>query len=196
MEVQLSLINVKEKNQDELKKDFERFPNKKISQKSSEQWQIFVDGAARGNPGPAGAGVYVLCSDEEIKEAFFLGEKTNNQAEYLALILALYLIMQKLDRENLKNNFLIIHSDSELLIKQLNGFYRIKNPMLIKLNNVVVQLLRSVPHKFIHVLRDKNKIADKLANYGIDKKKKIPTNFLNFLADFNDVDDTVELLKK
>ncbi|NCC71442.1 reverse transcriptase-like protein, partial [bacterium] len=68
---------------------------------------------------------------------------------------------------------LTVHSDSELLVKQLNGSYRIKNPILIKLNRIVMQALRDISHKFVHVLRDKNKVADKLANEGIDKKKKI-----------------------
>ena len=76
------------------------------------------------------------------------------------------------------------------------GFYKIKNAVLVKLNRVVKQSLKGIPHKFVHVLREKNKIADKLANEGIDKKKKIPTNFFNFLADLSDVDYIVEMLKK
>ncbi len=182
METQLSLFGVKKKQDKE----------KEIT----EQLQVFVDGAARGNPGPAGAGIYILHKDQEIRESFFLGEKTNNQAEYFALILALYILIQKLDKDSFKTIFLTINSDSELLVKQLNGSYKIKNPILIKLNNVVTKSLRGIPHKFVHVLRDKNKVADKLANEGIDKKKKIPTNFLNFLADFNEIDDVFELLKK
>ena len=63
--------------------------------------------------------------------------------------------------------------------------------MLIKLNGVVKQLLRNIPHKFAHVRREKNKVADLLANEGIDKKKKIPTNFFKFLANLSDADNIV-----
>ena len=159
------------------------------------QMDIFVDGAARGNPGPAGAGIHISNSTQEIKEGFFLGEKTNNQAEYLALVLALFLLKQKIDETDkdtgLKNVFLVIHSDSELLIRQLSGLYKIKNPILIKLHGLIKRLLNGVPHKFTHVMREKNKVADRLANEGIDKKKKIPTNFFNFLANLNDADNIV-----
>jgi ribonuclease HI len=167
---------------------------KSESMRKIEEYKVFVDGAARGNPGPAGAGIHIICSDSEIKGSFFLGEKTNNQAEYLALILALYLVKQK--QSDFNSVSLVIYSDSELLVRQLNGIYKIKNPILLKLNNIVVQVLCTVSHKFVHVLRDKNKIADKLANEGIDKKKKIPTNFMNFLANFNDIKVIIELLKK
>lgn len=170
--------------------------NTSNKEKASQEWSIFVDGAARGNPGPAGAGIYIFNSELKIKEAFFLGEKTNNQAEYLALVLALFLLKQKIDDSNLKNIFLTVHSDSELLIRQLCGFYKIKNPVLIKLHGLVKQALNGVSHKFTHVMRENNKIADKLANEGIDKKKKIPTKFLNFLADLDDGNNIIEMLKK
>lgn len=168
----------------------------KTSEKKIHECKIFVDGAARGNPGPAGAGIHIIFPEREEKGAFFLGEKTNNQAEYLALVLALYLIKSKIDESDLKKIFITIHSDSELLVRQLNGIYKIKNPVLLSLNGLIKQLLKDISHKFIHVYREQNKIADKLSNEGIDKKKKIPTNFLNFLADFNDVEDIVEMLKK
>ena len=164
------------------------------------QINIFVDGAARGNPGLAGAGIHILNSTQEIKEGFFLGEKTNNQAEYLALVLALFFLKQKIDDtdkdSNLKNIFLTIHSDSELLIRQLSGLYKIKNPILIKLHGLIKLLLKGVSHKFTHVMREKNKIADRLANEGIDKKKKIPTKILDFLANLDDGNNIVEMLKK
>ena len=170
--------------------------SRQTANKAMQAWSIFVDGAARGNPGPAGAGIYILNSEQKIQEAYFLGEKTNNQAEYLALVLALFLLKQKIDDANLKNIFLTVHSDSELLVRQLCGFYKIKNPVLIKLHGLIKQLLHGVNHKFTHVVREKNKIADKLANEGIDKKKKIPTKFLNFLANLDDGNNIIEMLKK
>lgn len=183
------------------KKNEERAPvpystSRQHADKAMQSWSIFVDGAARGNPGPAGAGIYILNSEQNIQESYFLGEKTNNQAEYLALVLALFLLKQKIDDANLKDIFLTVHSDSELLIRQLCGFYKIKNPVLIKLHGLVKQLLNGVNHKFTHVVREKNKIADKLANEGIDKKKKIPTKFLNFLANLDDGNNIIEMLKK
>lgn len=170
--------------------------NQKNKEKILQAWSIFVDGAARGNPGPAGAGIYIFNLEQKIQAAFFLGEKTNNQAEYLALVLALFLLRQKIDDSNLKNIFLTVHSDSELLIRQLCGFYKIKNPVLIKLHGLVKQALNGVSHKFTHVMRENNKVADKLANEGIDKKKEIPTKFLNFLANLDDGNNIIEMLKK
>jgi len=160
------------------------------------QMNIFVDGASRGNPGPAGAGIYIFNSVQSIQEAFFLQEKTNNQAEYLALVLALFILKEKIDDTDFKNISLTIHSDSELLIRQLSGFYKIKNPVLIELHGLIKQILKGISHKFIHVMREKNKIADKLANEGIDKKKKIPTKFLNFLANLDGGNNIIDMLKK
>lgn len=173
-----------------------RAESRQTANKAMQAWSIFVDGAARGNPGPAGAGIYISNLEQKIQESYFLGEKTNNQAEYLALVLALFLLKQKIDDTNLKNIFLTVNSDSELLVRQLCGFYKIKNPVLIKLHGLVKQLLSGVNHKFTHVVREQNKIADKLANEGIDKKKKIPTKFLNFLANLDDGNNIIEMLKK
>lgn len=158
-----------------------------------DECRIFIDGAARGNPGLAGAGIQIVSSKEEVREAFFLGEKTNNQAEYLSLLLALFIFKQKFD---FKDVYLIICSDSELLVRQLCGFYKVKNPILIRLKDIVERILKGIPHKIVHITREKNKVADKLANVGIDKEKKIPTNFFRFLSDFGNVDELIKFLKK
>lgn len=140
--------------------------------------ELFVDGAARGNPGPAGAGIYIRYSDSNcIKKGFYLGEKTNNQAEYLALAIGLHLILKKDNHPKSVQ----IYSDSELLVKQMHGSYRVKNPNLLKIKTLIDDMLQDVNYKIKHVLRAKNKTADAMANEGIDKKNKIPESFLSLM---------------
>src|SRR5690349_12915959 len=89
-------------------------PRKKIYN----HWKLFIDGAARNNPGKAGAGIYILKNDQEVcKEGFYLGVKTNNQAEYAALLVGLYYIKQYIE----PHDHLDIISDSQLLVRQFNG---------------------------------------------------------------------------
>lgn len=135
------------------------------------EWHLFVDGAARNNPGPAGAGIYIIKNGEPIlKQGFFLGDKTNNQAEYLALILGICQVASLMQPDDM----LRIFSDSELLIRQIKGLYAVKNKELRILHDRVKKMLGSVHHSVQHVARSLNAIADSLANYGIDKKIKIP----------------------
>ncbi len=143
--------------------------------------EIFVDGASRGNPGHAGAGVYVKQDDIElVKKGFYLDKRTNNQAEYLALALAVFFTKKLLDDTTFDSK-VIITTDSELLVKQMNGEYRVKNPALKQIKELITSVLEDVDFKVRHVLRDKNKIADRLANEGIDKKNKIPAGFVCLL---------------
>ncbi|MBU1008154.1 ribonuclease HI family protein [Candidatus Dependentiae bacterium] len=145
---------------------------------------IFVDGAARNNPGPAGAGVYITYKDEIIcKAGFYLGNKTNNQAEYLALLLAFFIANKQLSQKNIKKPHLIISSDSELMVKQMTGVYRVKNQALAKIKNLIDLLLQNQSYTFKHVFRENNVIADALANQGIDKKNALPLDFVTLLAD-------------
>lgn len=130
------------------------------------KWQLFVDGASRNNPGPAGAGIYLVKDQhKELEKGFFLGTKTNNQAEYLALIIGLIISIPKVGQDHLQ-----IVSDSLLLVNQLNGIYRVKNPELQILYQKAVKLLNLVSYDVVHVLRHKNQEADKMANLGIDHK--------------------------
>jgi ribonuclease HI len=146
---------------------------------------IHIDGAARGNPGPAGAGIYVTYQNTPIlKKGIYLGQKTNNQAEYLALVLAILFVETWCEKEGIKNPFLAFFSDSELLVRQMSGIYKIKNPALVELKKFIDVSLQTYSHKFTHVLREKNKDADKLANLGIDKKTKPPTVFSKILSDY------------
>ena len=149
-------------------------------------WHIFIDGAARGNPGPAGAGIYILDDKKKpvIKKGFYLGERTNNQAEYLALAIALFLLkkeVRKMKQEIPKIDFF---SDSELLVKQMKGLYKIKNPILSLIKKLIDTMMpKEFSYSFTHVLRKENTNADKLANNGIDKKNKIPPEFLKILTE-------------
>jgi ribonuclease HI len=128
-------------------------------------YELFSDGAARGNPGPAGAGALLRSEDGEILAEIseYLGETTNNQAEYQALLLGLK------KAEELKLTTLKVFLDSELVVKQLNGDYKVKHPDLIPLYREVSALLKKFPSIAVaHVYREKNKEADKLANLAID----------------------------
>jgi ribonuclease HI len=128
-------------------------------------YQLFCDGAARGNPGPAGAGAVLKNGNGEIVAEIseYLGETTNNQAEYRALLFGL----EKAARLHVKD--LKIFLDSELVVKQLKGDYRVKHPDLIPLHQQVLSHLKKFPScEVSHVYREKNKEADKLANLAID----------------------------
>ncbi|MFH1653475.1 MAG: ribonuclease HI family protein [Pseudomonadota bacterium] len=129
---------------------------------------IHTDGAARGNPGPAGAGATLKSSDGVVLATVseYLNEMTNNQAEYHALILALNEAIIA-GAEAVK-----IYMDSELIVKQIKGEYRVKNEGLKPLYDKVVQSLKKFnTYTIEHVRREKNKEADKLANLAIDDKK-------------------------
>jgi len=123
-----------------------------------------VDGAARGNPGRAGAGL-VLEKDGAaiLRVGEFLGETTNNEAEYKALILGM--------EESRRLGFaeLEVFSDSELVVRQMKGEYRVKNPRLQDLYFTATKVLGSFRKVlFIHVPREENTEADRLANLAID----------------------------
>lgn len=141
-------------------------------------WKLFIDGASRNNPGPAGAGL-ALYKDEELVEArgFYLGTKTNNQAEYFALLLGLFYLKKQMGSEDL----VVIVSDSQLLVRQVQGLYQVKNTELKMLHKLAQEVLSDFMFNIMHVLREENKEADALANQGIDKKRKPPQSFLDFL---------------
>lgn len=124
-----------------------------------------IDGGARGNPGPAGYGVRIERDDGtivEMKKA--LGRCTNNVAEYEGLLAALrWAVAEGIDT-------LHIRSDSELLIRQMRGEYRVKNPGLIPLHEEARALARQIGHvTFEHVRREFNREADRLANEAMDE---------------------------
>jgi ribonuclease HI len=131
---------------------------------------INTDGGARGNPGPAGIGVVIRADDNQIIGEYkqYIGEATNNVAEYKALILAL-------EQAKIISNFqfpifnLEIRMDSELIVRQMNGQYKIKEPTLKLLAAEVLKLIGQFKNvTFHHVPREQNKEADRLVNEAID----------------------------
>lgn len=125
----------------------------------------FIDGAARGNPGAAGAGAYFPPVGERPAGEHFesLGVATNNEAEYRALLLALD------EAKRARASQLTIYSDSQLLVEQINGRYRVKAENLKPLHAEAVLRAKSFrSFSIAHVPREKNKQADRLANLGAD----------------------------
>src|SRR3989442_7625179 len=124
-----------------------------------------VDGAACGNPGEAGCGA-VICKENgtPVKElSRYLGHATNNVAEYEGLLMGLEALIQ-LGKKRIR-----VQSDSQLLVRQLNGQYRVKDEKLKRLFDRAVILLRQVDSfRIVHVPRESNKLADQLGNQGID----------------------------
>lgn len=139
---------------------------------------VFIDGASRGNPGEAGIGILIKSENGEtvFSAAGYGGKMTNNQAEYHALIAALTKIKKNPSllspTGTEKPDSIIIHSDSELVVRQLNGQYKVKEPELKKLFTAAKELIRSIPSKIVikHIKRELNREADRLANAGIDLK--------------------------
>jgi ribonuclease HI len=126
---------------------------------------IYTDGGARGNPGPAGAGAIILKDGVVIVEIQkYLGPRqTNNWAEYEALCLAL----EEARRRELED--VEIRMDSELIVKQMRGEYRVKEPSLKQQYEKARALLRGFASaRFVHVRREENKEADRLVNEAID----------------------------
>ena len=132
----------------------------------------YIDGGARGNPGPAGYGVYIQLPDGAVAELHGgLGIATNNVAEYNGLLAAL--------RWALDHGHRAVHirADSELLVKQMRGEYKVKNaglqPLVARARLLVAQLDEVT---FTHVRREQNKDADRLSNVGMDEAEEALRN--------------------
>lgn len=126
--------------------------------------ELYCDGASRGNPGPAAYGFVVFSGGEVVaEEGKCLGITTNNVAEYEALI-------RGLERcRTLGGNEVVVRADSELMVRQLNGQYKVRSPHLVPLFEKARQLLRSFPRsRVLHVRREENSHADALANKALD----------------------------
>lgn len=126
---------------------------------------LYTDGGSRGNPGPAGIGFVLSCeNDREVAGGEYVGETTNNQAEYRALLAGL-----RRAREE-KVSELLCRLDSQLIVRQLTGEYRVKDADLKPLFAEVQNLAASFEKiSFEHVPREENARADKLVNEAIDK---------------------------
>jgi ribonuclease HI len=134
--------------------------------KPPQHWVAHVDGGARGNPGPAGYGVVIEdgAGGRVAEFCRFIGHATNNVAEYSGLIAAMEYALRGAARA------LKVYSDSELLVRQVNGIYKVKSPALMELHAKVKTLQRQFEwFRIEHVLRGKNKDADRLANEAMDE---------------------------
>lgn len=134
---------------------------------------IYTDGGSRGNPGPSATGV-VFCNEkgENFKQySEVLGEATNNEAEYQAVIFALEKFKALFGKKLAKSTDIDIKSDSELLVKQLNGEYKIMEPdlqpLFLKIWNLKLDFKKI---KFSLIPREKNKEADRLVNEALDNQ--------------------------
>lgn len=127
--------------------------------------QAWVDGGARGNPGPAGYGLLLRDTEGriEISAWGFLGETTNNVAEYQGLLAALR------EAKKLGATSLVVRTDSELMQRQLTGVYKVRQPHLQTLYREALNLISAIGgFKVLHVRREENKLADSLANRAMD----------------------------
>src|SRR3989338_8595445 len=136
---------------------------------------IYTDGGSRGNPGPAGIGVVIADGKGKMMKEYsgFLGIKTNNEAEYEAVIFGLRKIKALLGKEKIKNTEIEFRLDSELVSRQLEGFYKIENeklsPLFLKIWNLKMDFGKIY---FKHIPREQNREADRLANEARDKKNE------------------------
>ena len=127
--------------------------------------RLLVDGASRGNPGPSGLGVVVLDGRSRVVAELgeYLGETTNNVAEYRALLRGLREAQERGAKE------IEVFADSDLLVRQISGSYRVKSPHLIGLHREALEALREFPRwRIAHIPRGQNAAADALANAAID----------------------------
>lgn len=128
---------------------------------------LYIDGASKGNPGRAGVGVCITNEDGKTVAALsrYLGHKTNNEAEYWALLLGLR------EARRLGGEVIRIFTDSELVERQVNGIYRVKNVKLKSLHKAVIQNLKSFSFfKIESIPRERNREADRLANEAIQRR--------------------------
>lgn len=132
----------------------------------------YTDGGARGNPGPSGAGVVVCDSGGNIltELAKPLGEMTNNQAEYWALVFALERVQQLAAESEITAPKVHCYLDSELIVQQMKGVYKVKNEGIKPLNARVQALIETLGGdvSFTHIPRRQNKRADELSNDAMD----------------------------
>lgn len=134
---------------------------------SNRKLKIFSDGGARGNPGPAGIGAVVYDADDSViaQISEYIGETTNNQAEYRACLAGIKKASE-LDADEV--DFFL---DSELVVKQLNREYKVKNkdlaPLFVKIYNETLKFKKVT---FTHIRRELNKVADGLANEAMDRR--------------------------
>jgi ribonuclease HI len=129
--------------------------------------EIFIDGASKGNPGPSGIGVVIYRDGKVVREiASFIGQATNNIAEYTALIYALEeaLVMRA--------QHIRIKTDSQLLYRQIKKIYKVKHPNMIGLYERAVRIIGAFKNvELVNIPREENQLADKLATQAVKEAK-------------------------
>ncbi len=144
----------------------------KKKQKSRQGIIVYTDGGSRGNPGPAAIGVFVVTLDKRYSE--FLGNKTNNEAEYEAVAYALKKVKQLVGKARARELSIEVCSDSQLITSQLNGEYKLKEknlwPYFISIWNLRQDFENVL---FTHVSREKNAVADRLLNETLDDHTRV-----------------------
>lgn len=137
------------------------------------QYVLYADGGARGNPGPAGSGAVVFdaIGKRVVEVSDYLGETTNNVAEYEALLRGFKALLAEFGEEHVKQARVEVRMDSKLVIEQMKGAYKVKHPNLIprylEIKNLLARSFGTVA--FLHVPREKNADADELANRAMDR---------------------------
>jgi len=140
---------------------------------------IYCDGGSRGNPGPAAAAFIITKANSEFRiknyeYSKFLGTATNNEAEYQAAIFALKKVKQLIGKEKAEKENIEIRMDSELIVNQLNGEYKIKEKTLAPFFIEIWNLKQDFGEvKFVQVPREENKEADRLVNKELDTKSSV-----------------------
>jgi ribonuclease HI len=133
---------------------------------------VYTDGGSRGNPGPSGYGLVIYDDNQKIlfKESKYIGVKTNNEAEYAGLIGALNWINN--NKDSYKISQINFFADSQLLVRQVQGLYKVKAEHLKPLFNTVKNFLTQInlPYSFKDIRRESNELADELANKAMDRK--------------------------
>lgn len=133
---------------------------------------VHTDGGAIGNPGPAGIGIIIKGEKKEKEYSEFIGNGTNNEAEYKAIIFALKKVKLLFGKKKIKNLEIDFYLDSELLVNQLNGKYKIKEkdlqPLFLEAWNLKIDF-KSV--NFTYIPREKNKKADELVRQALNKQQ-------------------------
>ncbi len=131
---------------------------------------LYTDGGARGNPGPAAYGFVLEAEDGDLlaAEGVAIGSATNNVAEYSGLVAGLTRALE------LEVDDLEVRSDSELMVKQMRGEYKVKNEALRALNLQAARIARLVGEvRYVHVRREKNELADRLVNEALDAEQSV-----------------------
>lgn len=153
----------------------------KVRSDEPDIWKLYTDGASRCNPGPSGIGFLLLKGDTVVcEQGFFIGNRTNNQAEYMALLVGIFYakeFMKPADK-------LAVFSDSQLLIRQMNRQYRVRDEQLQKLQAIAFDLLKGYQASFSHIYREQNSRADELANRGVDKKIPLPKKIVDIFSQY------------